>query len=122
MAEMLSALRVAREIGSSPAFDDWRADEALPGRDVQDPAELGDYLRRDTDSYNHSVGTCRIGTDPAAVVDAQLRVHGVDRLRVADASVIPTIPGANTHAAVVAIAERAATLIGKLAQAPTTAL
>ena len=80
---------------------------------MQDAAELGDYLRRDTDPYNHPVGTCRIGTDPAAVVDAQLRVHGVDRLRVADASVMPTIPGANTHAAVVAIAERAATLIEK---------
>jgi choline dehydrogenase len=49
---------------------------------VQDPAELGDYLRRDTHLYNHSVGTCRIGTDPAAVVDAQLRVRGVDRLLV----------------------------------------
>ena len=70
-----------------------------------------------TCSYNHSVGTCRIGTDPAAVGDAQLRVHGADRLRVADASVIPTIPGVNTRAAVVAIAERAATLIGKLTQA-----
>jgi choline dehydrogenase len=113
MAEMLIALGVAREIGSSPAFDDWRAGEALPGRDVRDRAELGDYLRRVTDPYNHPVGTCRIGTDPAAVVDAQLRVHGVDRLRVADASVMPTIPGANTHAAVVAIGERAATLIGK---------
>jgi len=113
LAEMVTALSVAREIGSSPAFDDWRADEALPGPDVQDPAELSDYLRRDTDPYNHPVGTCRIGTDPAAVVDAQLRVYGVDRLRVADASVMPTIPGANTHAAVVAIAERAATLIGK---------
>ena len=113
MDKMLTALRVAREIGSSPAFDDWRAGEALPGPDVQDPAGLRDYLRHDTDPYNHSVGTCRIGTDPAAVTDPQLRVHGIDGLRVADASVMPAIPGANTHAAVLAIAERAATLIGK---------
>jgi choline dehydrogenase len=113
IAEMLSALRVAREIGSSAAFGDWRAGEAFPGPDVQDPADLRDYLRRDTDPYNHSVGTCRIGTDPAAVVDPQLRVRGVHRLRVADASVMPTIPGANTHATVLAIAERASTLIGK---------
>ncbi len=56
MAEMLTALRVAREIGSSPAFDDWRANETLPGPDVQDPAELCEYLRRDTDPYNHPVG------------------------------------------------------------------
>jgi choline dehydrogenase len=112
MAQMLTALRVAREIGSSPAFDDWRADEALPGPGVQDLAGQRDYLRRDTDPYNHPVGTCRIGEDPAAVVDPQLRVQGIDRLRVADASVMPTIPGANTYAAVLAIAERAAALIG----------
>jgi len=113
MAGMLTALRVAREIGSSPAFDDWRDEEALPGPDVQDETELRDYLRRDTDPYYHTVGTCRIGTDPAAVVDPQLRVRGIDRLRVADASVMPTVPGANTHATVLAIAERASTLFGQ---------
>jgi choline dehydrogenase len=113
MTAMLTALRVAREIGASPAFDDWRAEEALPGPDVHDETELQDYLRRDTDPYYHAVCTCRIGTDPAAVVDPQLRVRDVDGLRVADASVMPTIPGANTHAAVLAIAERAATLIGR---------
>jgi choline dehydrogenase len=80
---------------------------------VRDPAELRNYLRPGTDPYNHPVGTCRIGTDPAAVVDPQLRVRGADRLRVADASVMPAIPGANTYAAVLAIAERASTLIGK---------
>lgn len=74
---------------------------------MQDTAQLRDYLRRDADPYQHPVGTCRIGTDPAAVVDPQLQVHGVERLRVADVSVMPTIPGANTHAAVLAIAERA---------------
>ena len=113
MAGMLTALRVAREIGSSPAFDDWRDGEALPGPDVQDETELRDYLRRDTDPYYHTVGTCRIGTDPAAVVDPQLRVRGIDRLRVADASVMPTVPGANTYATVLAIAERASTLFGQ---------
>jgi choline dehydrogenase len=112
MAGMLTALRVAREIGSSPAFDDWRDEEVLPGPDVQDDTGLRDYLRRDTDPYFHTVGTCRIGTDPAAVVDPQLRVRGVDGLRVGDASVMPTVPGANTYATVLAIAERAATLIG----------
>lgn len=113
LAAMLSALRVAREIGTSPAFNKWRAREALPGPDVKDTAELRNYLRRDADPYNHPVGTCRIGTDPAAVVDPQLRVHSIDRLRIADASVMPAIPGANTHAAVLAIAERATTLISQ---------
>jgi choline dehydrogenase len=113
LAGMLTALRVARAIGSSSAFEDWRAEEALPGTDVQESEGLRDYLRRDIDPYHHPVGTCRIGTDRDAVLDPQLRVYGVDRLRVADASVMPAIPGANTHAPVLAIAERAATLIGQ---------
>ncbi|MCW2639031.1 MAG: glucose-methanol-choline oxidoreductase [Dactylosporangium sp.] len=113
LAAMLTALDMAREIGSSPALDQWRDEEALPGPDVHDENELRDYLRRDTDPYYHPVGTCRIGTDPAAVVDPQLRVHGIDGLRVADASVMPSIPGANPNATVLAIAERAATLIGQ---------
>ena len=112
MSGMLNALRVAREIGMSPEFDNWRAEEALPGPDVQEAAELRDYLRRDVETYHHPVGTCRIGSDPAAVVDPQLRVRGVEGLRVADASVMPALPGANTQAAVLSIAERAATLIG----------
>ena len=112
MGVMLTALGVARDVGNSPAFDDWRDEEALPGPDVRDETQLRRYLRGDTDPYNHPVGTCRIGTDPGAVVDAQLRVHGMDGLRVADASVMPTIPGANTNATVLAIAERASTLIG----------
>jgi choline dehydrogenase len=79
---------------------------------VHDERELRDYLRHDTGPYWHPVGTCRIGTDPAAVVDPQLRVHGIDGLRVADASVMPSVPGANTNATVLAIAERAAALAG----------
>jgi choline dehydrogenase len=87
---------VAREIGSSQAFDDWRDEEALPGPDVRDETELRDYLRCYMDPYDHTVGTCRIRTDPAAVVDPQIRLRGIDRLRVADASVMPTVPGATT--------------------------
>ncbi|MFD7446315.1 GMC oxidoreductase [Streptomyces sp. NPDC059909] len=112
MVTMLTALGMARVLGSSPAFDLWRDKEALPGPEVHDESELRDYLRRDTDPYQHALGTCRIGTDPAAVVDPQLRAHGIDGLRVADASVMPTIPGANPNATVLAIAERAATMVG----------
>jgi GMC oxidoreductase/Transposase DDE domain group 1 len=113
MDAMLAALGIVRKIGSSPAFDDWRNQEALPGPEVQNETGLRDYLRKDTDTYHHPVGTCRIGTDPAAVVDPQSRVRGIDGLRVADASVMPAIPGANTNATVLAIAERAALLIGQ---------
>ena len=112
LVTMLTALAMAREIGASPALAEWRDQEALPGSDVHDERELRDYLCHDTDPYWHAAGTCRIGTDPAAVVDPQLRVHGIDGLRVADASVMPSLPGANTNATVLAIAERAATLVG----------
>lgn len=113
MGTMLTALGMARVLGDSPAFDLWRDKEALPGPEVHSERELRDYLRRETDSYQHAVGTCRMGTDRDAVVDPRLRVHGIGGLRVADASVMPTIPGANTNATVLAIAERAAALVGQ---------
>lgn len=68
-------------------------------------------MRATLNSYKHPVGTCRIGEDDMAVVDNDLRVHGIDGLRVADASVMPSIPSANTNATVYAIAERAAAVI-----------
>ena len=74
-------------------------------------AALRDYIRRTLTSYYHPVGSCALGTGPGAVADLQLRVHGVAGLRVADASVFPEIPNANTHATVLAVAERAAELV-----------
>ena len=106
-----AGLRAAREIGRAAALDPWRGDEVLPGRDVNDDASLRAYLRRNLQTYAHPGGTCRIGTDQEAVVDTELRVHGISGLRVADASVMPSAPSANTNATVYAIAERAAELI-----------
>src|ERR1700728_1319245 len=82
-----------------------------PGPDVQTAADVRDYVRHAVGSYYHPVGTCRLGRDDRAVVDLQLRVQGIDGLRVADASVMPGIPNAHPHATVLAIAERAADLI-----------
>ncbi|MFE2540951.1 GMC family oxidoreductase [Actinacidiphila glaucinigra] len=111
---MVAGLRAAREIGSAPAFDPWRAGEDLPG-----PATVGDqewrtYLRRNLRSYSHPGGTCRMGHDETAVVDTDLRVHGVTGLRVVDASVMPSPVSANTNATVYAIAERAAAVLAGL--------
>lgn len=106
-----AGLRVAREIGEAPAFREWRDHEVMPGRDVQDIDGLRSYVRASMRSYHHYVGTCQLGTGDAAVVDLELRVHGIDGLRVADASVIPSIVSANTMATVYAIAERAADFI-----------
>ena len=90
---------------------EWRKEEALPGAAASTAARQHDFLRRSVGTYYHAVGTCKMGTDTAAVTDPQLRVHGIDGLRVADASVMPSLPAANTNATVLAIAERAADLI-----------
>ena len=82
-----------------------------PGPGVRADADVRDYVRHAVGSYYHPVGTCRLGRDDGAVVDVELRVQGIDGLRVADASVMPAIPNAHPHATVLAIAERAADLI-----------
>jgi len=86
--------------------------EALPGTRTR-ASELRAWIRSTVGSYCHLAGTCRIGLSPddGAVIDTELRVHGIDGLRVADASVMPVIPNAPLHATVLAVAERAADLI-----------
>jgi choline dehydrogenase len=110
---MLDGLRIARTIGNSPRLSKWRKTESLPGASAQDDASLIDYLHRSTTPYWHPVGTCRMGSDSDSVVDPELRVRGIQGLRVADASIMPTIVSANTNATVIAIAERAASLIAQ---------
>jgi choline dehydrogenase len=110
---MVTGLRTARQIGQAGALAPWRAGEALPGPDVGTGEALRHYADTAMESYFHPVGTCKIGTDAMSVVDPQLRVHGISGLRIADASVMPSIVSGNTNATVYAIAERAATLIGR---------
>ncbi|MFD5458616.1 GMC family oxidoreductase [Streptomyces olivaceus] len=110
---LVSGLRMAREIAGSCALDGWRGEEVAPGPAVQDDAGLRAYARTTVASYCHPVGTCAMGEHPLAVVDSSLRVHGIDGLRVADGSVLPSIPSANTNATVYAVAERAAELISR---------
>lgn len=109
-------LRIARRIGRAPAMAAWPSTEALPGPAIPDTA-LGDHLRAGVSTYFHYAGTCRLGTDQLAVVDPELRVHGITGLRIADASIIPAVPTANTNATVLAIAERAAELVRDGAEA-----
>jgi choline dehydrogenase-like flavoprotein len=108
---MVTGLRLAREIGRAKALDGWRDAEIAPGPELDDDAGLAAYLRATMISYCHPVGTCKLGTDELAVVDLDLRVHGLEGLRIADGSVMPSLPSANTNATVYAIAERAADLI-----------
>jgi choline dehydrogenase len=104
-------LRIVRAAAGSAAFSAVREAEAWPGPDVATSAALRAYIRGGVGSYYHPVGTCRMGSDADAVVDTELRVRAVTGLRVADASVMPTITNAHPNATVLAIAERAADLI-----------
>jgi choline dehydrogenase len=109
---LVTALRLAREIGAASAYDQWRAAEAAPGPAADDEDALRNFAKAACQSYNHPVGTCAMGDTDMSVVDSELRVHGITGLRVADGSIMPSIPSANTAATVYAIAERAAELIG----------
>ena len=107
-------LELAREVGGARALDHWRGEEILPGPEVSDPGDLDAFLARAAVSHHHPVGTCAMGRDPAeSVVDGALRVHGVEGLRVIDASVIPAITTGPVNASVVALAERGAELLAE---------
>jgi choline dehydrogenase len=114
---LVEAAQLSRQILAQPAFDKFRGEEIFPGKAVTDEAALVDFIRRKAESIYHPVGTCRMGNDADAVVDSELRVRGVDALRVVDASVMPVLPGGNTNAPTVMIAERAADLLLRGGQA-----
>ncbi|MCU0760329.1 MAG: GMC family oxidoreductase N-terminal domain-containing protein [Steroidobacteraceae bacterium] len=111
VATMTRGFEIAREVGGQPALAEWRAREVYPGERWRDAAARDAFVRDAANTFFHPVGTCAMGTGPEAVVDEALRVRGTEGLRVVDASVIPRIPSAATHAPVIAIAERAADLI-----------
>jgi choline dehydrogenase-like flavoprotein len=116
---LVDGLKLARELAATRAFDGVRGEELAPGADVRDDAALREYARANATTLWHPVGTCRMGADEDAVVDERLRVHGVDGLRVADASIMPKIVSGNTHAACVMIGEKAADLIIASDRGPT---
>jgi choline dehydrogenase-like flavoprotein len=111
MAAMVEGVKIARRIVGSEPLASATAREIYPGPDVVGDSEIEADLRRRVELIYHPVGTCRIGVDDQAVVDPDLKVRGIEGLRVADASVMPVIPGGNTNAPVIMVAERAADLI-----------
>jgi len=110
---MIEGARVSREIFAAAPFDAYRGDEIFPGCNTCTDADLAAFIRRKAETVYHPVGTCRMGSDPDAVVDTELRVRGVAGLRVVDASVMPCLPGGNTNAPTIMIAERAADFIAE---------
>jgi choline dehydrogenase len=111
MRRMIAALRYSREVFAQSPMRELLAGELLPGAQLQSDAELEQDIRNRAEHRHHAVGTCRMGLDAAAVVDAALRVHGVENLRVADASVLPDDPSGNTNVPTLMIGEKAADLI-----------
>ena len=108
---MIECIRLSRDILNQPAFKPFRAHEIFPGNHITDRNELIDFIRTKAETIYHPVGTCRMGTDEAAVVDPSLRVRGIEGLRVVDASIMPTLTGGNTNAPTIMIAEKASDLI-----------
>lgn len=111
LSTMLKGFEIAREIGGHSELAEWRSREVYPAEKWHTAAERDQFARQSANTFFHPVGTCAMGNLEESVVDSELRVRGVDNLRVIDASVIPRIPNAPTNAVVMAIAERAADLI-----------
>src|SRR5262249_49790079 len=112
-ADMRRGVELTREILSQRALDPYRGQEIFPGPEIRSDDEVDAWVRRAVETCYHPVGTCKMGlaSDRLAVVDDELRVHGLDGLRVVDASVMPAIVSGNTNAPTVMIAEKASDII-----------
>ena len=108
---LVKGMKLVRRLVQTKSFACYTDVEALPGPQVQSERQIIGYLRKNARSISHPVGTCKMGHDEMAVVDEQLRVHGVEGLRVVDASIMPTITHGNTNAPAIMIAEKIADLI-----------
>jgi choline dehydrogenase len=109
---MVAGTKLMRRIAQTPAMQSIIANELFPGADVTTDDQIADYVRQKSWTVFHQCSTCRMGSDPTtSVVDERLRVHGVQNLRVADASIFPTIPTGNTNAPTIMVGEKASDLI-----------
>ena len=109
--DMRRSIRIVREIFEQPAFASYLGEELEPGGDAVSDGALDDFIRRTATTSYHPCGTCKMGSDPLAVVDGELKVHGLEGLRVADSSIMPTIVSANLNAPTIMIGEKAADLL-----------
>jgi choline dehydrogenase len=117
--DLRTSVRLTREILAQPAMARYCGEELNPGKAVTTDAEIDAWIRRNVETCYHPVGTCRMGQDAGdSVVDEQCRVHGIDGLRVVDASVMPAIVSGNTNAPTIMIAEKASDLIRGKAPLP----
>ena len=111
LACAIAAVRLARRVAAQPALSDLIVEEVRPGTEAKTDEAIAAFIRETGTTSYHPVGTCRMGLDAMAVVDSELRVIGLEGLRVADASVFPTMPSSNTHAPSILVGEIAASLV-----------
>ena len=108
---ILFAMRKGRELMAASPIAEIFGEELAPGADYQTDDELLEWVRNNAETTYHPIGTCKMGSDMMAVVDDQLRVHGIEGLRVADASIMPTLTSGNTNAPSIMIGEKASKLV-----------
>jgi choline dehydrogenase len=108
---LLAAIRKGRELMATSPLKEITGEEIAPGSQVRTDDELLDWVRKNAETTYHPVGTCKMGGDPMAVVDNELRVHGIDGLRIADASIMPTLTSGNTNAPCIMIGEKCAEMV-----------
>jgi choline dehydrogenase len=108
---IIAGLKLIRQILANPHMQTFIASEFQPGSEVESDEQLLDYARRRGGTVYHPTSTCKMGSDPLAVVDAELKVHGIGGLRVADASIMPTVVSGNTNAATIMIGEKLADMV-----------
>ena len=108
---LTATMRIVRRLMAAPALQWIEPEEFAPGPQAQSDDQLIDFCARTAETTYHPVGTCKMGSDPAAVVDDRLRVRGIANLRVADASIMPTLTSGNTNAPSIMIGEKAAAMV-----------
>jgi choline dehydrogenase-like flavoprotein len=108
---MAKGFEIQREIFSAAAFDEYRQPEIFPGDDITSDKDIKEFIQNKAESIYHPVGTCKMGTDEMAVVNNELKVHGIENLRVIDASIMPSLVSGNTNAPTIMIAEKISDVI-----------
>jgi choline dehydrogenase-like flavoprotein len=108
---LVKGVKIARDILSQPAMEAFHGGEEVPGPNVTTDADIRRFIREKMETVYHSAGSCKMGNDSQAVVDSELKVHGVENLRVIDSSIMPTITGSNIHGPTVMIAEKGAYMV-----------
>jgi choline dehydrogenase-like flavoprotein len=108
---VVTGFKLVRQLAAMPALKRYIKEEVMPGKDVRSEDEILEFCRQGLMTVYHPAGTCRMGTDPLAVVDPRLRVHGIDRLRVIDTSIMPNVVAGNTNAPAMMIGEKASDMI-----------